>query len=48
MQFVAVLTTPELVFRDNLLSTVGTTQVQDLIIVENNLDVSTNLEELRG
>jgi hypothetical protein len=48
MEFVAVLTTPEQVFGDHFLPAVGAAQVQNLIIVENDLDVSRDFKELCG
>lgn len=46
MEFVAVFTSPERVLRNDLLSAVGATQVKDLVIVENDLYVTTNFVKL--
>ena len=46
MELVTVLTSPEGVFRNDLLSAVGAAQVEDLVIVEDDFDVPTDLEEL--
>jgi len=46
MELVTVFTPPESIFGDDFLSTVRAGQVKDLVVVEDNLDIATNLEKL--
>ena len=46
MEFVTVFTSPEGVFGDDLLSAVRATQIKNLIVIEDDLNVATDFEKL--